>query len=274
MKRKHILLLFLLIALLFTACSKKSSVENKAANDGTATQNTTETTAAGKATSEESSTTQRKIVITANYSIETTDFDVSVSKVKELTEQSGGYIENSEVSDGSATFVLRIPKEKAGDLDALLSPVGNILSNSQKRDDITDTYYDTKSSLDSLSVQYDRILAILGKATDLDDVLKLETELNRIRTQIETLTTEMKNYDNEVSYATVNIDLSSVAVLTSEKSFWENTLSTFNSSFAVAGDIVKGLWYAFIWIFPYLVFFGIVGLILIIIMFIRKKRKK
>ena len=87
---------------------------------------------------------ERKLVYTANLTLETTDFDQAVADLAALTEQCGGYYESSSVDTwGSsyrhASYTVRIPSAQ---YRAFLEQAGKLchqLSYSENADDITET---------------------------------------------------------------------------------------------------------------------------------------
>lgn len=273
--RYTVLLICLLFVLLFVGCSSSGNDFGPAYDaDGDGN---------GKLPEQSSgdigvlpSSGERKIIITALYEIEIKDLDKTADLLTGKIQEAGGYIESSKLngsteSGGSAEFVLRIPSHTYDVFDGYLKSLGNILYCTQQGEDITTKYYDTESKLNTLRIQQERILELLKKAENLQDILTLENELNRIRTEIETLTTQLKLYDNEVAYATVRVNLQQVAEYQkSDVGFWSKLGDTFQQSLSGAGYVFQQIFLALIWMLPYL---AVLAVILFIIFLCRKKRK-
>lgn len=197
----------------------------------------------------------RKIVRNAWLSLETKEFDTALSSLSALISEKGGYIE-SQSEDGrslrqsgyysrSASITARVPAEQ---LDAVISAAGgfcNIVSRSTSSDDITDRYFDSEARLRSLELQEERLLDILSKAEKLDDVITLEQALSEVRYEIESLTASLRRMDSQVSYSTLNIDLSEVVDYQQPsiqpKSFGERIAAAWSRSVERMGDIAEGL---------------------------------
>lgn len=70
--------------------------------------------------------------------------------------------------------------------------------------------YRYRGTAKTLRLQEERLLEILSKATELSDVLELESRLSDVRYQIESYETTLRNYDSRVSYSTLHITLQEV----------------------------------------------------------------
>ncbi len=181
----------------------------------------------------------RKIVRNSYLDLETKAFDQALAGIQQLVEENGGYMESQSVQGRSlrdqssqqeryATLTARIPSEN---LDAAIASVGelcNILSQSEDRQDITDRYYDAQAHLDSLQLQEERLLDILSKAEQLEDVISLESALSDVRYQIETITASLRRMDSQVTYSFLHITLNEVV------EYQEPTPETFGEQLARA----------------------------------------
>lgn len=102
-------------------------------------------------------------------------------------------------------------------------------------------------------------------------MLQIEKQLTDVRYQIESLTAQIKNWDNQVDYSTVNINITEVKELSTKPTSYGGKVSnTFSTSLKSLGAFFKILFLILVAIFPYLV---IIVPIFIIVHFVRKKRK-
>jgi len=226
----------------------------------------------------------RKLIKTVNMSVETEQFDATLSDLHERTEACGGYVELSDMSKRSAdslrsaTYTLRIPSQQAKDFTDHLSGSTNVLTRSETQEDITLQYVDTESEITALRVEQERLLELLEVAADLSEILEIETRLTENRYRLEKAEAQLRTYDNQVTYATIHLNIYEVEVYTptEEKGFWEKLGDGFLSSINGVWQFIKTLFYAFIVALPYLVLLGFVaGVVLaIVFFFLRKRRKK
>lgn len=237
--------------------------------NNTNTQNTTNTTKPKD---------NSKIVKTANVELQTKTFDKAVNSISKSVEDKGGYIQNSksygsndEDNTREADYTIRIPKDY---FETFLSNVGNlgkVISCSTTGDNISSQYYDTQAHIKALQVQEQRLLELIKQSGSLKDMLEIENQLSSVRYQIESLTSTMKNWDNEVDYATVNITIHEVKELTVKPvSYGGKIKQTFSASLKSLGEVLKVLLLIIIAIVPYLV---IIIPASIIIYIVYKKRK-
>lgn len=236
--------LFAAASLFLTACgSRGGSSASSFHSDTTAT--VTETTAAAEnlamdsgsgagngiapvadtASSEAPSVQNRKLIRTVYLTVETDEFDLLIKSLKEQINALSGYVEQSSTSGSSmlygnqpgsrySSMVIRIPSK---DLDQFIAQVeegGNVTNRSESTEDVTLQYSDLESRKKTLTVEQDRIWALLEKADTLEAVIALEERLSEIRYELESMESRLRLYDNQVDYSTVNLDIREVTVYT------------------------------------------------------------
>ena len=169
-----------------------------------------------------------KIIYTASVSIETTEFDKAVAALESQVQKIGGFVESSNVtgdtqynSDGTTSIVnrwayytVRIPCEQ---FEAFLHETegfGNVISTSRDAQNVTSAYTDYEARLSSLNTQEERLLDMLSKSEDVETLIALEQRLSDVRYEIESIERSLRNYDMQIKYSTVNLDLREVEVYT------------------------------------------------------------
>lgn len=168
--------------------------------------------------------TTRKLIRTVDLNVETTDFDQLIADVSQNVTDVGGYIEQSDISGSSisgrdsrryAHFTARVPADKLDNFITQVGQQGNITNKSEYTQDVTLQYSDIESRKKSLTIEQERLWALLEKADTLEAVIALEERLSEIRYQLESFESQLRTYDNQVDYSTVSIYISEVQVLTS-----------------------------------------------------------
>lgn len=169
-----------------------------------------------------------KIIYTASVSIETTEFDKAVAALESQVQKIGGFVESSNVTgdtqynaDGTTSIVnrwayytVRIPCEQ---FEAFLHETegfGNVISTSRDAQNVTSAYTDYEARLSSLNTQEERLLDMLSKSEDVETLIALEQRLSDVRYEIESIERSLRNYDMQIKYSTVNLDLREVEVYT------------------------------------------------------------
>jgi len=271
MKKKKLLSLAaaLLLLLSLTACggSSKGTVENVAADRAPAAMEngmlTTDSSASGAVELPEN----RKLIRTISMDAETEELETLLTALEEKIGQLGGYVESREVYNGSAyatrryrhaDLTVRIPAEKVDGFVEHVSGVSNVVSSREDIDDVTLTYVDTESRVKALETERDRLLELMEKAETMSDLLEIESRLTDVRYQLESVASQLKTLENQVSYATVYLNISEVQEYTpvAEKTTWQRITEGF-------ADSLEGIWDGaveiFVWVLansPYLVIFG------------------
>ena len=230
-----------------------------------------------------------KVIYTAYAEIETIDFDGSVEKVYGLLEQYNAFIENSYITGKSystefyghqsyriAEFTIRVPREHYSALTSSLGILGNVLSVNSSVDNITSQYIDTESRLETYRIEEERLLAMLEKATTVEEMIAIEERLSEVRYNIESLTSQLKNWDNKVNYSTVTIYINEVKELTVQvpvqRTYWQEIGDGLEATFKDIGRFFKNLFKFIIVNFPVIIILAVVVAIIIIIF--RKATKK
>ncbi len=183
-----------------------------------------DTSAQESSSSQNSSSVRRKLIRTISLNVETTAFDDLLSSIQSFVTTGGGYIEQSDVSGTSvsaspdrrryAYLTVRIP---SGGLDNFLSQMAeksNVINRSENVQDVTLQYTDIESRKKSLTIEQERLWALLEKADTLEAVIALEERLSEIRYELEGFESQLRVYDNQVDYSTVHISIQEVGVFT------------------------------------------------------------
>ena len=273
MKKSLSLLLALLMTLSLCACgaSKSMAYESSASEAPAAMYMSADTAAeadyggfavagganaAGEAGSDAPETDPSKIIYSADATVETTDFDGSIAKLLALVEQNKGWIEASSMSGAnyrsiargssynrSASYTLRIPSDKFELLMGSLSEIGNVPYSHTYTENVTSQYYDTQARLTAYQTQETRLLEMMEKAETVSDVIAIEEKLTELRYQIESLQSTLKNWDRQISYSTICLEVMEVSEYTPEpqQSYGQELWQALTGAFRDLGQFFKDL---------------------------------
>lgn len=169
-----------------------------------------------------------KLIYRADLRIETLDFDAAVTALERLASSLGGFVESSNVSgntnwqpDGTtrivdrwADYVLRVPSNRFQEAVNQAGDLGSVTSSGTSVENITSQFTDQEARKHSLEVQEERLLDMLGKAENIDTLIMLESRLSEVRYEIESIERQLRNWQNQVDYSTISVNLQEVAVYT------------------------------------------------------------
>ena len=159
-----------------------------------------------------------KLILRADLTLETQDFDAASADLEKLTAETGGYIESSSLSGDkgsrSAYYTLRIPQEKFETFYAQLGDRAHVVYSSRSSEDITEQYTDIETRLATLQTKHERLLTLLDQAGKMEDIISLENALADCEYEIDSLTGSKRHYDDLVGFSTFSVTLDEVQTLT------------------------------------------------------------
>lgn len=222
---------------------------------------------------------ETKIIRTVSLTLGTTAFDDTLSSIKQACFDAGGRVEYASeygsTSQRSASLTLRIPSEQ---LDLFLEGTngwGRVIRRSETAEDVTESYYDTKGRLETQQALMARLKELTEKAESLEDILSLESQMADTQYQIDRLTGILQSTDNQVSYATVNVSVQEEKAADTAQNTEESLLSRMGSALKVGADaFVSFLSDALVFLVYALPFLGVVAVVVITVVIVRKKRNK
>lgn len=196
--------------------------------------------------------TKAKIVRTVDLALATTQFDADTRQLQSLTESLGGYVASVSVSgeasarrDRSAYYSLRIPSDQ---LDAFLQGVGSIgriTSRYESATDMSTQYADTTMRLTTQKEKMARLQQLLAQASDVSDLLEIESEIADTQYNIDSLESSLRSIDRDVDYSAVTVSVLEQSVQdtanTVELTLWERIQSGFAASIGALGQFVQNL---------------------------------
>lgn len=161
---------------------------------------------------------ERKIIKRANVDLRTEQYDRLNQNIESWVLERGGFIEESQTGSsgyGEKTLkdgymVVRVPTEYFEEFLSKLDENSKVMNLSKSGEDVTKQYYETENKAQNYEIQEQRLREIMGKAEKIEDILAIETELNRIRIQIDSLRQTLKTWDHYVTYATIHISMEEV----------------------------------------------------------------
>ena len=238
----------------------------------------------GKETAKSAETeNSRKLIRTFNLDVETTDFDNLVTQLQQETQNLGGYVESSYVNGNSyytensryASLTLRIPKDKTDDFLGTVGEMANVTSRSENVEDVTLTYTDLKSHVEALQAEQEQLMKLMEQAKTVEDTMSIQSRLTDVRYELESYMSQLKVYDNQVDYDTVNISIQEVKneTPTGELSIGQKMLNGLENSLRAIAESAKNLCIWFVASIPYFVIlFAVIFAVVSIIKKIRKKK--
>lgn len=221
---------------------------------------------------------EQKIIRTASLTIGTQSYDASLSALRQLSENAGGWISYSSENVTSsglrrAYLTLRLPTEQLDNYLNSTDTLGRIISKDESATDVTESYYDTQARLDTQLALMERLQAMMTDTADLSDLLELESKIADTQYTIDSLRSSLNSTDSQVNYATVDITLreetSATALTDSEKSLWQRLTGALETGWNAFRDFLED---ALVFLTAALPFIGIVMVVWFAAHLLHKRR--
>lgn len=218
----------------------------------------------------------RKWIVTVRMEAETDDLDILLVQLESKIAGMSGYVEDQQVYNGSAysgrryryaNLTVRVPADQVEAFTEHMSGISNIISKNKSMDDVTLQYVATESRMKALKAEEERLLELMAQAENMSDLLQIEARLTDVRYELESVTSQLRVYDNLVDYATIHLNLTEVQEYTpvEEETLWQRISGGFVESLKNLGNFFVELFVALIVGLPYLVFIGAIVVVVVIL---------
>ncbi|MGH8777355.1 MAG: DUF4349 domain-containing protein [Jiangellaceae bacterium] len=191
----------------------------------------------------------RQIIHVVDLTVEVDDVGAQAQRAATLAETSGGFVA-AESTDGDdrATLTLRVPSDGHTEVVARLEELGQVRERHRSAEDVTDEIVDVDARIASQRRSIDRIRVLLDQASDLDDVVRIESELARREADRDSLLQRQEQLAGLTSLATVTVtfvstdeapaDESDLGFLSGLRGGWDAFVEVARVSAAIVGAVL------------------------------------
>ena len=153
----------------------------------------------------------RKVIATASLSLEVEAVQQTIASIRAVVAELGGFIEHLSSSGGAkeqyASVVVRVPEAQFFPAMDRITTLGKLLSQSVGSQDVTEQAIDLEARLKSALRQEESLLKLLDRSGNVTEVLAIERELVRVRSEVERLQGQQAFLDRRVALATITVEL-------------------------------------------------------------------
>jgi uncharacterized protein DUF4349 len=164
---------------------------------------------------DQSSAAPAMVIRTGQAFIEVDKVDPAILKIRQLAAQVGGYVANSSITGGrdqirQATLELKVPSGRYDDALGSLASIGKVETVNSSAQDVGEEFVDVTARVTNSRRLEERLLNLLASRTGkLDDVLRVERELARVREEIE-------RYEGRLRYLSAHVAMSTLSITVHE----------------------------------------------------------
>lgn len=232
-----------------------------------------------------------KLIYKCNLTIETLNYDDTYQGLQGLIEKYGGRIESEYFTnnDGATVWrndvqysnskygdiLIRVPSSNYKAFVEESGSLGNLLSKQSSIENITQEYYDNKALIKGLKTQEQRLLEMMETATEIEDLIQLNSELSDLQYRINNMETQIRTMDMDVAYSYIDVSIQEVVELTEveerqkRNTFLDRLVNTCKDSWERLLSLLEGLAFGIISILPDIIVIAIV-VIIVRLLFWRK----
>lgn len=153
----------------------------------------------------------RQIISQASLSVEVEDVAGAVAQVRVIAETRGGFISQVATSGTPgrqrSDLVVRVPQGEFFDTLESIKGLGKVWSENAGSEDVTEQFIDLEARLRSALREEQSLLSLLERADTVSNILTIERELARVRSDIERLQGQINYLSRRVDLATISVAL-------------------------------------------------------------------
>lgn len=150
---------------------------------------------------------ERMVVYTARLGLKVDDVDASLDEIKLIMAVHGGFISSVNTRDDRGSVAIRVPQSRFHDAIADIEGLGEVTTRDLQGEDVSEEYVDLGAQLTTLQHQENRLYEIMEMGVNVEEVLKVERELERVRGKIESIQGRMNYLDSRVELSTITVSL-------------------------------------------------------------------
>jgi hypothetical protein len=196
----------------------------------------------------------RRIRRSSSIWLATTELQDTLSNIREIASANSGYVESSNFSSfrfndhllASGYYILRVPVQHFDRVNEQIQEIAKVESVIVSNEDMTSQFNDSERRLVIRRQEEERILYMLGNATEIEDILEIEGRLSNIRLVIEQYIRRMSELDYAASFSTITVVVNEVLAYEEEPDGVDDDFvgviaNSLNASFRVSLQILQGL---------------------------------
>lgn len=194
---------------------------------------------------------EMKIVKTGTISTQTENYDNFLNDLTTEINSIGGFLEsnNTEVYQiyenkklMYGNLKIRVPQENFYGIIDYLENNTEVRRKNINETDLTKEYYEKDNRVKNLEVQEQNLRKLFDKANTVEEMLQIENELRRIRTEIDSINISLSDIDDRASMSTINLEVEEVLAaslsLKTGKGVWERSRDGFINT---VNEIIRAL---------------------------------
>ena len=156
-------------------------------------------------------TIQRQIISQGSMSVEVPDVATASARVRAIAEGVGGFVEQLSSSGldqfQQSTLTVRVPQDEFFSVFEQIKALGKVQNENTGSEDVAERFIDLEARLKSAQREEASLLSLLDRANQVSEILVIERELSRVRTELEQVQGQLNFLERRVDLATITVFL-------------------------------------------------------------------
>ncbi|SMG40233.1 DUF4349 domain-containing protein [Agreia pratensis] len=220
-----------------------------------------------------------QVITTGWVSISVTNPSTASASAVTVVEQHGGHIDNrseragTDSESASAELTIRVPEDAVTTVLDDLKKLGTVDSASISSTDVTAQTTDLDARITAMQGSVDRLLDLMAAATDIDDLIALESAISTRQADLDSLKSQRDLLGDQVAYSTIDLQLHTEGSGRpgAPKDFWGGLAVGWNSLVAALNGSLVALGVALPWL---LVLAALAAITLVIVRTVTRRKSQ
>ena len=146
----------------------------------------------------------------ANAKVRSELVAATAGTIRGIATTAGGFVAAANGGGSALTVTLRVPADQYDAVLDRIAGLGPVTARTESSQDVTAQVIDVNSRVASLTASVERVRALLGQATNIADVIAIESELATREADLESLQQQQAALQGQVAMSTVTVGLNAV----------------------------------------------------------------
>jgi len=216
--------------------------------------------AAGEGDLAQAGKLKRKIIYRADMNIVVEEFSGVPAQVQTLIRRFDAFVADSHVSGTAnvprhAYWTIRIPAENYDEFLVASRLLGEVRSESQTAQDVSEKFYDLQARLANQQQEEQRLKELLNRHSGkLEEILAVEREISRVRGEVEQLQGQLRVITDLTAYSTVTLRFEEIRnyAPVQSASFTTRIERTWSSSIESFSELAQSIVLAVVFVVPWI----------------------
>lgn len=212
---------------------------------------------------------EQKLVKSASIELSAKDIQSAQTEIDLIARRYSGYVFHMQQSQTPQKRYLTITiKVATANFDAAIADIrklGTATNVTFDVSDVTTQFIDTEARIKTLKTKEQTLITILAKASEIEDILAIETSLQQTRQEIESYEGQLNVLKNSTNFSRITVQVTDeTGLVTTEEpeSAWDRFRTNFEKGLRYWADTAVDVVSGFLFLLPVLIPLAVILLIL------------